>query len=85
MSQMNTVPVFKCRYCGTPVYVTGLKTSTPDPDGTKLEELMRGLQRIALCNSCRKKYNYLAERNRAHEMLLNPDVVLLSNNPRVVQ
>jgi hypothetical protein len=69
MSQMNTVPVFKCKYCGKPVYVTSLRTSKPDPDAELLLELMRGLEKIAMCKSCQRKYNYMAKEGRSEEFI----------------
>lgn len=69
MSQMSTVPVFKCKYCGRPVYVTFLATSEPDPDATQLLGFMHGLKKIAMCNSCKRKYNYMAQEGRSEEFI----------------
>jgi len=69
MSQMSTTPVFKCKYCGRAGYATELRTSTPDPDAELLLELMRNLKKIAMCNTCRKKYNYMASQGRSKEFL----------------
>ena len=79
MSQMSTVPVFACRVCGKPVYVTALKTLQDDPDGKLLEQLMKGLSDIAFCPEHRRQWNYFASRNRADEFysnLFNPQGVL---------
>lgn len=76
MSQMATVPVFACRKCGKPVYVTHLSTKADDPQAENLRILMRGLSSIALCKECRKAYNYFASQNRANEFLLNPHIVI---------
>ena len=69
MSQMSTVPVFRCKYCGKAVYVTELRTTKSDPDAEMLYEFMRNLKRIAICNSCKRKYNYMASQGRADEFL----------------
>lgn len=76
MSQMATVPVYACRYCGKPVYVTLLCTKTDDPNAALLQKLMGGLQDIAMCRECRRRWNWLASQNRANEMLLNPETVI---------
>ncbi len=78
MAQMATVPVFKCRRCGTPVYVTYLASQGSDPDAAKLKELMNGLADIALCGHCQAVYNYLAARGRSDEFLINPQPVILT-------
>lgn len=77
MADMATIPVFKCRRCGTPVYVTKL-SSRNDPDASKLKSFMQNLQKIALCNQCRKIYNWLASQNRTNEFLINPHIVILN-------
>jgi len=69
MSQMSTVPVFKCKYCGKPVYVTMLHTTQPDPTTKQLEGFMRNLKKIAMCNSCKRKYNYMAAQGRSEEFI----------------
>jgi hypothetical protein len=66
---MSTVPVFRCKYCGRPVYVTSLRTSQPDPDGELLGEFMQNLKKIAMCRTCRAKYNYMAEQGRSDEFI----------------
>jgi len=77
MAQMATIPVFACRRCGKPVYVTHL-SSAKDPDASKLKELMKGLSDIALCRNCRETYNYLASQGRSEEFLINPDGIIYS-------
>ena len=84
MSQMSTVPVFACRVCGKPVYVTSLRTIGEDPDGKLLETLMKGLSDVALCPEHRRQWNYFASRNRADEFysnLFNPQGVLYNIRP----
>lgn len=67
MSTMRLVPVYKCRVCGTPVYVTLLDTARPDPDGELLHTLMKGLDKIALCNFHKEQKNWYASQNRLAE------------------
>ena len=68
MSQMSTVPVFKCKYCGKMVRVTELRTTQPDPDGEMLNSFMRNLDKIAqICPECRKKRDYLASQGRGED------------------
>lgn len=76
MSKMATVPVFACRYCGKPVYVTNLSTRIDDPNSELLFKLMEGLRDIAMCKECRNRYNWYASQNRAAEMPLNPQGIL---------
>ena len=73
---MATIPVFACRKCGTPVYVTRLESLSNDPDASKLKELMKGLADIALCKYCQMKYNYFAAQGRSDEFPLNPHIVI---------
>lgn len=62
MSQMSTKAVFRCKYCGRPVYVTMLRTTQPDPDASMLNGFMRNLDKIAhVCPQCRKKQHYYQE------------------------
>lgn len=67
MAQMKLTPVFRCRGCGASVMVTHLSTLKPDPEGKLLKEFMHNTAKIALCETCRDRYNYLASRNRADE------------------
>lgn len=81
MSQMSTVPVFKCRDCGAPVYVTYLSTQVNDPDGKLLEELMKGMADVARCKDCRARWNWYASQNRSEEYykhFFDPQPVLLN-------
>ena len=75
MAQMATVPVYACRRCGDPVYVTYL-ASNKDPNGEKLRAMMLNLQKIALCKGCLKVYNHLASVGRSDEFLINPRTVI---------
>ena len=84
MSQLSTVPVFACRVCGKPVYVTSLRTVRDDPDGKILEALMKGLADVALCQEHQRQWNWYASRNRADEFysnLFNPNPVLYNIHP----
>jgi len=67
MSTMSTQPVFMCRRCGRPVVVTLLQTTRPDPDGTQLEQLMKGLGKIALCDFHQAQKNYYASIGRSDD------------------
>lgn len=67
MSTMRLIPVFKCRVCGKPVFVTLLDTARPDPDGRLLHVLMAGLERVALCGFHQKQKNWYASQNRLAE------------------
>ena len=75
MSQMATTPVYACRKCGKPVYVTHL-SSINDPDSKKLMEMMQVLGKIVLCPPCRRAYNWYAQQGREDEFLLNPHLVI---------
>lgn len=77
MSQMATVPVFACRGCGKPVYVTHL-SMRDDPDASKLKKAMQNLPKIAMCKYCKMKYEWLAAQNRTDEFVLNPHAVIYS-------
>ena len=72
--KMSTVPVFKCRGCGRPVYGTLLEA----PDAETLKQHMSGLAEIAMCKGCKDRYNYFASIGRSDEFKLNPSLVLLS-------
>jgi hypothetical protein len=79
MSEMATVPVFACRVCGKPVYITHLSTQEADADAKKLKLLMQGLSKIALCDYHRAKRNWYASQGREAEFLaneLNPVTVI---------
>ena len=68
MSQMSTTAVFKCDYCGRPVYVRELRTTKPDPNGELLGDFMHNLGKIArICPACRKKLAYYQSQGRADE------------------
>ena len=68
MSQMSTVPVFKCMYCGRNVRVPELRTIRPDPEAELLNQFMRNLDKIAhICPECRKKRQYYASQGRVEE------------------
>lgn len=68
MSQMSTTAVFRCDYCGRPVYVRELRTTQPDPNGEMLNGFMRNLDKIArICPDCRKKRQYYAAQGRVKE------------------
>lgn len=71
MSQMATIPVYKCRVCGKPVYVTHLSTQGADPNAEKLKMLMQGLSKIALCDYHRAKRNHFATQGREAEFIAN--------------
>jgi len=76
MSQMATVPVFACRICGKPVYVSYLSTTREDADNSLLKTLMQGLSKIALCQWHTEVRNWYASQGREGEFYLNPDIVL---------
>jgi hypothetical protein len=67
MSQMSTIPVFTCKRCGRPVFVTHLSTSDADPELTRLREMMSNLKKITLCNDCRRAYNWYAMQGRTQD------------------
>ena len=68
MSQMSTTAVFRCKYCGRPVYVRELRTTQPDPDAKLLNSFMANLDKIAhICPRCRKKRQYYAKQGRVEE------------------
>jgi len=69
MSKMSTIPVFKCKYCGRPVYATQLETTIPDPSTTMLTEMMSNLSKIAICDNCLAAYNYFAGQGRSEEFI----------------
>lgn len=77
MSQMATTPVFACRGCGKPVYVTHL-SMRDDPDASKLKGAMQNLPKIAMCKYCQMKYNWLAAQGRADEFVFNPHAIIYS-------
>jgi len=68
---MATVPVYACKVCGKPVYVTHLSTSKADSSAEMLKTLMQGLRNIALCKYCQMKRNYYATQGREEEFLAN--------------
>jgi hypothetical protein len=73
------MPVFACRVCRKPVYVTHLSTHLNDPDGKVLMGLMKAMRDIALCPECQRKRDWYANQNREEEFLkneLNPNSVL---------
>lgn len=74
MPKMSTVPVFKCRGCGKPVYGTLLEAPTME----LLQEHMTALAEIAICERCKTAYNYLAAVGRSDEFKLNPHLVLFN-------
>lgn len=76
MSKMATTPVFACRKCGKPVYVTNLSTQVDDPASELLQSFMQGLAKIALCGGCRAAYNWYASQGRSEEFLTNPEIVI---------
>lgn len=75
MAEMATTPVFACRVCGKPVYVTHL-SSVGDPSAEKLKMFMQGLPKISLCKYHRKVYNWYASQGRSEEFLLNPNIII---------
>jgi hypothetical protein len=76
MAQMATTPVFACRRCGKPVYVTRLVTNKSDPQAELLQSFMPELGKIAYCADCRAVWNQLASVGREHEFLSSPDTVI---------
>ncbi len=79
MAEMATVPVYGCRVCGKPVYVTHLSTTGTDESASLLKTLMQGLGNIALCKYHRMKRNWYASQGREEEFLaneLNPITVI---------
>lgn len=69
MAEMATVPVFACRVCGKPVYVTHLSTTGADPKAGLLKTLMQGLSKVALCDLHKQNRNYYATQGREEEWL----------------
>jgi len=67
MSQMNTVPVLKCRRCGKPVMVTHLSTVASDVDGEVLGRFMASLNEIAYCPFHLRQRNYYAKIGRMED------------------
>lgn len=67
MSALSTQPVLKCRRCGRPVVVKALQTTGPDPDGEQLHRLLRGLEKVALCDYHKAQRNYYASVGRADD------------------
>jgi hypothetical protein len=79
MAEMATVPVYGCRVCGKPVYVTHLSTTIKDPGAELLKTLMQGLSKVALCDFHQRQRNYYATQGREEEFLtnaLNPGTVI---------
>lgn len=76
MSKMATTPVFACKRCKKPVYVTHLSTSVDDPKAEMLKAFMQGAASIALCKQCRAAYNWFASQGRSDEFLTNPGIVI---------
>lgn len=79
MSKMSTTAVLKCKYCGKPVLVTDLSTSHPDPNAEQLGEFMQNLSKIAMCDNCRARYNYMAAQGRAGEFLSGAQSPIIIN------
>jgi len=82
---MRLIPVFKCRVCGKPVFVTLLDTARPDPDGVVLHSLMAGLERVALCNWHQRQKNWYASQHRLAEwesMARGVGQLLVVHDPR---
>lgn len=78
MADMSTVPVYACRVCGAPVYVTQLSTRK-DPQAELLKTFMQNLQKVALCSYHRAQRNWYASQGREAEWLaneLNPSVTI---------
>jgi hypothetical protein len=75
MAEMATIPVYACRKCAAPVYVTHL-SSIDDPKAEKLKDFMQNLGKIALCNKCRKAEMWYAQQGRSDEFLVNPGIVI---------
>lgn len=80
MSQLSTMPIFKCRVCGKPIILTKLCTTIPDEDCSLLNDMIKGIAKVAICDDCRKREIYLLENNRGDEINYNPDTILLSND-----
>lgn len=81
MAQMATIPVYKCRVCGKPVYVVHLSTTGVDESAEMLKRLMQGLSNIVLCKYHQMQRNWYASQGREEEWLaneLNPRVVILN-------
>jgi len=79
MSRMATIPVFACRVCGKPVYVTHLSTAGRDDNAEGLKRLMQNLGKITLCNWHQRQRNYYASQGREEEWIsneLNPATVI---------
>jgi len=88
MAQMSTIPVFRCKYCGKPVYFTECRTATPDPEGELLGELMRATARNPICPKCQKVYNYYASQGRSDEFIrgmLSPITINSNKNERILK
>ena len=71
MAQMATTPVYACRVCGKPVYVTHLSTLGKDEGAEKLKILMQGLVNVALCNYHKRQRNWYASQGREEEFIAN--------------
>jgi hypothetical protein len=79
--KMATIPVFKCRACGKPVYVTNLQTTMDDPDGSILRSMMQGLSKVALCDFHARQRAWYAKQGREEEwknLVFNPQPVILN-------
>lgn len=72
---MATIPVFACRVCGKPVYVTHL-SSMNDPKAEKLKDMMANLQKLALCDFHRAQRNWYASQGRENEFYMNNHIVI---------
>ena len=68
MSELKNEVVLTCRGCGRPVVCTHLSTAQADPEMKLLDEFIKNLQRIALCEHCNARRAYLAERGRGQEL-----------------
>ena len=67
MSALSTQPVLKCRRCGASVVVKSLQTTSADPDGTQLQLLLKGLEKVALCDFHKAQKNYYASIGRSDD------------------
>jgi hypothetical protein len=63
----NIHPVLKCKRCGTPVIVKELQIYEPDPEGVLLRELLRNMEKSALCEFHQRQRDYYAGQGRLQD------------------
>ena len=80
MSQLSTVPVYKCPRCGTLVTMTA-KTYVPDEKGDLLQKIAKNMGKVAFCRECLNAKQYFDSHGRPEDfgysasgLIINPHV-----------